>query len=361
MAFIRKQGQGVQMNEPAYPVSGGMLGSGEATGKKQSTDAGQPGGWTNIQDYLTANKSDQTNLNMAKQKSQEKIQQGASNIATQTQNLTALPTANTYDRSKINEALASDQYDILSKGLSQQEARNQLSALPTVEQEIAGYAPIEQGVANVNPQDFQSSMEFIGSLAPQSPNYSAGQQSFDTMLLQGSPEFRTSFVPTMKEQYKTSYEEPLKQAREARTTARTNALAPIEQAGQDWRSGIQGYLGEETGKIQTAAQKQQQHYTNMQNDANMDINQRIAAFTQSTGQAPSNEMITLWNKAKTDATRWLQNAQAPTQETAVNEYLAQPGDQTKMQDLIALYNTLGITPEYSQPTTGTRYNYDAFI
>ena len=110
MAFVRNKNQGIEIPKQQGSFASGMLGSDTATGKKQSTQAGTPSGWTNIQDYLGANVGDQTNINVAKQRTGEKVAKGASEVQKQASNLTALPTASSFNQESFNKALSEDKY-----------------------------------------------------------------------------------------------------------------------------------------------------------------------------------------------------------------------------------------------------------
>lgn len=359
MAFLRKQSQGVET--PEVNTGGGMLGSSEATGKKQTSQAGLPGGWTNIQDYLTANQGDNTNINVAKQKTGEQINKGASTVAEQTSNLTTLPTANTFDQNKLNTALANDDYPVF-QGVNQQALINQINQLPTAQNEISGYSPLETNMSNLKPNDFQSTMQFIGDLAPDSPSYSTGQKSFDTMLLQGNPEFRTSFVPETQAQYKSQYLTPLEQARTSREGAKKQAQSDITQAQESWKTGLQNYLTGEESKIAGRQASQQADYDRVNKDAKIDVEANKNAYRQATGQEPPASLVSAWTNAKNQASQRLAEFEGgvflkPSQSTALNEYLGRETDKTRMQDLQALYSALGLTPKYQQPASNEQYSY----
>lgn len=265
MAFIRQGNQGYQMPNQLQSSGNELLGTGTMTGKKQETTSGQPGGWTNIQDYLGANAGDQTNINLAKQRTGEKITEGANKINEQVSNLTSLPTAQGYSQDQLQNILQTDNYDMAQQGLSQSQGMNALTALPTVDQEITGYAPIEEGVANVDPNKFSSVSSFIGDLAPSSPTYSSGQKAFDAMLLQGSPEFKTTFVPAMKQQYQDMYLNPLGEARTGRQGQRDQAQQGLTQAQQDWQAGIDSWLSNMGGALNSYYNRLRQMYPNSEN------------------------------------------------------------------------------------------------
>jgi len=362
MAYLRKYSQGMEI--PGYNTGSALLGTGQQTGIAQPTDAGKPGGWTNIQDYLNANQGDNTNINTAKQQTQEKMQTGAGEVSKQQQNLSELPSAVPYSEDSLSKSLASDDYGSLSQNLSQSNAMNQYQMLPDVSQEISGYAPLEQQyntVANLEPNNFYKTMEFTGSLAPNQPNYSTGMKAFDTMLLQGSPEFRNEFIPQVKEQYQNQYLQPLEQARQDRTAQREAVLPQIEQAKQAWQQGLGDYITGQEGQIKNNLSDQQQHWSNMQNDANMDIEQRKSQYLASTGNSAPPELVNMWTNAKMQAQNFINTQLAPSSATATNQWMQQNQDQTAMQDLMALYGLLGKDATYTMPNPEDVYNYTNFV
>lgn len=257
MAYIRQAGQAVQV--PGYQTGGGMLGGSPTSSIAQPTDAGKPGGWTNIQDYLNANRGDRTNINTAKTQTAGKIQEGAKSIQEQKENVSPLPQAVQYSAEATNQALDKDDYGVFSQGLSQQPAVDQMRLIPTAEQEIYGNAPLESRVneiTNLDPTNFNKTMQFVGGLSD-APGYSTGMKAFDAMLLQGSPEFRQGFVPQVQEQYKTLYQQPLEQARQERTGQISDAQKAIEAAQSGWKEGISDWLGTEDQAIADILAQQQ--------------------------------------------------------------------------------------------------------
>lgn len=344
MAFIRQGNQGYQM--PNQLQSGGneLLGTGTMTGKKQETTSGQPGGWTNIQDYLGANSGDQTNINLAKQRTGEKITEGANKINEQVSNLTSLPTAQGYSQDQLQNILQTDNYDMAQQGLSQSQGMNALTALPTVDQEITGYAPIEEGVANVDPNKFSSVSSFIGDLAPSSPTYSSGQKAFDAMLLQGSPEFKTTFVPEIKQQYQDMYLNPLSEARTGRQGQRDQAQQGLTQAQQDWQAGIDSWLGE-----------QEQAVSDILANQNTIYNQTYDSFFGENGKGTRLSSDQPWQQDIVNQMRNEFELRRPDESTAMTAYVTNSGDDTRIADMTALYNMLGRDPKYA-PAMGRNFD-----
>jgi hypothetical protein len=360
MAFVRNKNQGIEIPKQQGSFASGMLGSDTATGKKQSTQAGTPGGWTNIQDYLGANVGDQTNINVAKQRTGEKVAKGASEVQKQASNLTALPTASSFNQESFNKALSEDKYSDIGSGINQQQSLNQLSQLPT--NEISGYAPLENEISSLNPTDFKSTMQFVGGLADSSPTYSAGQQAFDTMLLQGNEDFRSNFIPQVKQQYQQQYQQPLEQARTAREQAKKQAQQDITAGQESWKKGVQDFLTAQETEIKNRLSAQQKDYQKVQNAANIDVQKNIADYKASTGQEPPANLVRAWESAKKQATSRMAEFEGgqflkPSENTALNEYLGRQTDTTRMQDMQALYSMLGLTPKYQQPSTNEQYSY----
>jgi hypothetical protein len=249
MAYLRKYSQGMEI--PGYNTGSALLGTGQ-TGMAQPTDAGKPGGWTNIQDYLNANQGDTTNINTAKQQTQEKMQKGAGEVQKQKEGLTALPEATPYDANAYNTAYAAHDPTQIQEGFNSSYGNlSTYQNLPDVSQELPGYAPLEQQYSKIqSPNDFYKTMEFTGSLVPNQPNYTTGMQAFDTMLLQGSPEFRTSFVPQLQEQYQTQYEQPLEHLRDQRMQDRQAGQQAAQEAAQGWETNTRSNLEQERAALE---------------------------------------------------------------------------------------------------------------
>ena len=359
MAFIRQGNQGYQM--PNQMQSGGneLLGTGTMTGKKQETTSGQPGGWTNIQDYLGANTGDQTNINLAKQRTGEKITEGANKIDEQVSSLTSLPTAQGYSQDQLQNILQTDNYDMAQQGLSQSQGMNALTALPTVDQEITGYAPIEEGVANVDPNKFSSVSSFIGNLAPSSPTYSSGQKAFDAMLLQGSPEFKTTFVPTMKQQYQDMYLNPLGEARTGRQGQRDQAQQGLTQAQQDWRGGIDSWLGEQEQAVADILGNQNTQYNQVLNSVFAEEDDRSNLYRLDPEYGYSDPQVLPWRQEIIDQMRSEFELRRPDESTAMNSYVTNSGDDTRIEDLTALYNMLDRDPKYA-PAMGRDFGMENY-
>jgi len=362
MAFVRKAGQAVQT--PGYQTGGKMLGGAQTGSAQPATEAGSPGGWTNIQDYLSANQGDMTNVNTAKEQTASKIQEGAKSIQEQKATPIDLPKPTEYSAETTNKALADDDYGVFSQGLTQQNAQDQMSQLPSVQEQIYGNAPLEtriDEITNLDPSNFDKTMQFVGGLS-QDPNYSQGARAFDSMLLQGSPEFRQNFVPQTQQQYQELYKQPLQAARDERQQFQdTQGAQAISGAQQGWQTGINDWLSAENAQIAQAQQRQQDHYSQMQQSANIDVQKQIADYTAQVGSPPTPDTIRLWEKGKADAQGFLGSQVAPTEGMAFNEYTGSSEDPTKMQDILALYELMGQTPQYAQPVADETYNYQYFM
>jgi len=235
--------------------AGGILGTGGEMGggAPVKTSAGTPGGWTNIQDYLNANKGDMTNVNSLRNKATGIIGKGTEELNKQKSNLAALPTAQGYDATKLNEYLGSNDYGKI-RGATKQQLATQT---PTA-QELVGYSPLEDQVSGLKEGDFGSIEKFFGDRET-TPNYTPGMKSFDKMLLQGNPYVQKDFVPEIKGMYENQYKKPLEAARTERDTAKTAASQGMGEASESWKTGINQYLGGEKNKVnQLLAQQQQQ-------------------------------------------------------------------------------------------------------
>ena len=145
-------------------------------------------------------------------------------------------------------------------------------------------------------------MQFVGGLADSSPTYSSGQQAFDTMLLQGNEDFRSNFIPQVKQQYQQQYQQPLEQARTAREQAKKQAQQDITAGQESWKKGVQDFLTAQETEIKNRLSAQQKDYQKVQNAANIDVQKNIADYKASTGQEPPANLVRAWESAKKQAT-----------------------------------------------------------
>lgn len=234
-------------SQSGYGEQAGVLGSGAVPTGKQSTQAGSPGSFTNIQDYLggvTAPKIQ----NQIENKAQGDIKNAQQNVNQQVQGLSALPTAQQYNPESFQKNLQDNTYDQIKAGATQ--AYNPTD--PT--QEIK--TP-DNPFASVQPGSFSSLMGYFGQTQKPNTQYGQGTQKLDEMFLRGQPEYVQNFAPQKQEQFKTQVEGGVKKAQEERGAAQKATQEQVSKSAADYQKGISDYLGGVNTQAQQKLAEQQ--------------------------------------------------------------------------------------------------------
>lgn len=235
--------------------TGGMTG-GAAPGQTGGTSgaAGQPSGFTNIQDYMKANAGDTTNQNYLNTKTDEKIgeqkniltgnignaptiQQNPMPVANQPYSPSGFSLAVTHPSTpgSINSLMETNDYD---------KAR-QYGTMPTDNYNLG--QGITDPTGNLN-GTLSSVMDYMGGMKPISQSYTPGMATFDEMLLSGDKQFPSQFSEKAKGKYQTEVANPLKTAKDTRS----NQLKTATDTTNAWRTQMANYLGSEDPTKDTA-------------------------------------------------------------------------------------------------------------
>ena len=361
MAYIRK-------TEPGLSQSG-TLGQGAVTTGTGATQAGSPTSFTNIQDYLSANKGTPQIQQRIQAAGQKDIEQGKSNVQGQVAKLSQLPTGLGYDQAKFGEALGKDDYESIRQGAMQSYTPQDVSAQ---------FKNVESGLKGIQPGSFQSLSSYLGSNIRPQNQYTQGQQKFDEMLLRGQKDFTDTFAKKQQEQFKSQVTDPLEAAKQSRTEQEQQTATKLGEQSKQYQSAIDEYLKNLNSNIATTQAMQQQRE---QQEASR-INDIPGLFNQLAGANTYNNIYPIYYtpssenvKGQTEADRAatmsaintaIQNSVsrtgnvAPSFETAVSAF-----DPNRIKDYEALRGIAGqagMTGQYNPLTyTGTQYNPGQYL
>ena len=256
----------IQNQDPNKTLGGGeMTGDTEAQGganQINTSTSGTPGGFTNIQDYMGANKGDTTNQNYLNTKADEQINNAVGQMNTA---VSALSPINTQAASiqGLNDLLNQNDYT------KAREYATTPNFTPTA-QELPDIANPTSNLKGTLPDV----MSYIGEIKPQSQQYTGGMQKFDEMLLGADPTFPGQFAANKQQQYETQVEDPYGAAKAAREGQKAQAT----QNAADWKTQMQNYLGGEDKTIQGILANQQEQEKKKRNTY---MDERISESVQS--------------------------------------------------------------------------------
>lgn len=240
MPYIKDKTQG-------YGEQAGVLGSGAVPTGRQATQAGSPGSFTNIQDYLSGVTTPKIQGQL-ENKAQSDIKNAQQNVNQQVQGLSALPQAQQYNPESFQKNLQDNDYSAIRQGATQ-------SYTPTdVTKEIQ--TPTNP-FANVQPGSFSSLMQYFGQTQKPNTQYGQGAQKLDEMLLRGQPEYVQNFAPQKQEQFKSQVEGGVKKAQEERGAAQKATQEQVSKSSADYQKAISDYLGGVNQQAQDKLKEQQ--------------------------------------------------------------------------------------------------------
>lgn len=229
----------------------GVMGSGETTNMaKTSTANTGPSNFTNIQDFLSANKGTPKVQGMVEGKAKNEVTQGQNALQSAKSSLSALPTATEYSQDVLNQNLDQNNYDQIYNLANQTYTPETTNALTTDINPSSGFQGMKQG-------DFGSIMDFFGSAQPTSSTYNPAMQRQDELLLRGSKDFNKDFVPNAQNAYKTGVTDPLNQARTERADQVAQVPGQMQKANESWKGGIGSWLSGQSQQVNDILAKQQ--------------------------------------------------------------------------------------------------------
>lgn len=255
MPYIKDKVQG-------YGEQAGVLGSGAVPTGKQATQAGSPGSFTNIQDYLSGVTAPKIQ-NQIENKAQGDIRNAQANVNQQVQGLSALPTAQQYNPESFQKNLQENTYDQIKAGATQ--AYNPTD--PTKEIQTPN-----NPFTNIQPGSFSSLMNYFGQTQKPNTQYGQGAQKLDEMFLRGKPEYVQNFAPQKQEQFK-AVEGQAKKAQEERGAAQKATQEDVSKNASAYQQAINDYLSGVNTQAQQKLAEQQAQYKAVQDQLKLDPNQ----------------------------------------------------------------------------------------
>lgn len=250
--------------------SGGMLGTGSLVGgtglgeggQNAPSEAGTPGGWYNIQDFLNANKQDPAIASKIQEKGTQATQKLAGDVQGQIGGLSQIDAANPFSQSSLQDILARDNYSQAQSGLQQQFNPFKGVAGSTLEEKAKTVAGSElqapsNPFAQVQSGNFQSIMDFFGQAEKPSAQYTQGMSKMDEMLLRGQKDFVKDYPTQLQEQFTSQVVNPLDAARAEREQALLGGAKSTEEAAKSWQTGLGQYVADQQKAVNDILGQQQ--------------------------------------------------------------------------------------------------------
>lgn len=238
-----------------------MLGSGTVSNapETQQTAAGSPSGWTNIQDYLGANK--QTPVIQGQLEGQ--LQGDVKKAAEATKANMVEPTrvqSTKYNQDTLNEYLKNDQYDKLRENTTQA-YKPQTINNPSVTSEAT----------KVDPQSFQSIMSYF---EPQTQGtYTGGEKKLDELFLRGAGggQAAGNIVKEAQQQYNTDVVKPAEEWVKQQNVAEEGLSKNYTGAATSWEKALNDFLVGQNQGLDKEYNRQENLYTDLKNNPRYNV------------------------------------------------------------------------------------------
>lgn len=278
----------IMRNMPyGYGGQGGMIGGGQGVGgSAPASEAGRPGGWFNIQEFLGANVGVPKIQERLQQKGGEQLRTAAE-TAKEARTGLAEPSIQAFTQDAFNRAMGSQptgtgfsiapwspgsidvpgtptpgspDYAKLRQAVSGQYSPFQgLTGTPQEKAAIVAgqelptqtnpFARLQPGAAGL--------MDYFGQVEKPNAQYTPGMSLMDEMLLRGQKEFVKKYPEQLQEQYKAQVTDPTEAARSGREKAHLGAYQSTQTAAKAWQDAIQNYLSGMYGQSEAASQASQ--------------------------------------------------------------------------------------------------------
>jgi len=234
-------------NPYGYGSGGGMIGGGQGLGgatPASNKTSGEPGGWTNIQDFLNANTGTPKVQGKIEQKGTQQLGAAATAGETARNELSAIPSTQAFTPEAFQSALAANDYNQVQSGLDNTYTPFQgLTGDDRGAQVAAGELPTMQNpFENVQP-GAESIMNYFGQLERPSSQYTPGMSKMDEMLLRGQKDFVKNYPGQLNEQFQNQVRTPMEEGRTARANEYEAGATAAGAEGDKWKAGVNEYLG----------------------------------------------------------------------------------------------------------------------
>jgi len=242
--------------------AGGYAGEGaEVSGQQKKTAAGVPGGWYNIQEFLSANSQEPAVKARLEDKANQQLSTAQNTYNDQVKALSPIPEPQAYSRENLNQFLQGGLNENEKQSITYRLKQTYQGAEPG--QQSYELTPGEQMPSIASPYstmksgEFPSIMQWYGNLERPSAEYTPGQQKMDEMLLRGQPGFSTQFPEKYQSQFQTNVTNPLAANQQSIAGQQSEAPKKYDNTNKQWFQGISDFMGEETGKMKNKLAEQQ--------------------------------------------------------------------------------------------------------
>lgn len=365
MAYVRdpnekwQQTQGTGGSNLYSDGTGGIAGGSSGAVSSQSpgaSKAGNAAGWYNIQEFLGANKGNQSLQNQIRQTGNEHIQganQEASGLYDQ------------YNAIERPDAFQFDAKNLRPGGFTEQDAQRGL---------YQDYDPFDvEGTMNLSqssmnpyqtilPGSVESLTQFNKNAMQPNAQYSSGMQNMDNALLGNDYDFVGNYANEFKDDFKTNVIDPFNTQREGFIGQEQAIDQAFDSARNDWTGGLNTWLTGQNNAVNTTFNNMKSNHDNTIASAQADPSQFVDAETKAyvDGQKAAAEKYggTVDLPSYSDYIRQTGGEFAPNQGQAAYSAL---GGQQGVDYFNALSSIYGdATSGSATPWAGTSYSGSAY-
>jgi hypothetical protein len=235
-----KQGQMFQSQETGVAGSGGSLGGGLPS---QKTAAGKPGQWTNIQDYLNANKDNRSMQEQIRASGQQLLSEAKTKSGELQKKVSETPKYSPYAYNQQDFESATPEK--ILQGVTQDYTPVDFSEIESE------FTPIKEEFAKVQPNSFKSLVDLGLRGKPNAVStYTPTMSLLDQSLLQQDPEFVSGYAKTLADQFKAEAVDPLSKALEAGRQQQSDYDVATDLERNKFRSALSDYLAKGRGAVE---------------------------------------------------------------------------------------------------------------
>lgn len=250
MAFVRSPNEKWQKDRPGgsnlYSEGAGGVagGSGAVSNQSNNTSAGNAAGWYNIQDFLGANKGNQTMQNQIRDTGNQFVDQGKENMASEAAEYEGYERPELYDFDR--GSLESTDIGAAQRGLGQDYDPFDVEGAINLSSDVL--SPYE----NIQSGSVQSLTDFNKQGMKPNAQYTGGMQMMDNALLGSDYDFVNNYGNEFKSQFENEVINPFSEQKDNWMKAEADRDQAFDAAQANWATGIQDYLGNKQTDIAKA-------------------------------------------------------------------------------------------------------------
>ena len=240
-------------SEGGSGVAGGT--SSAVSNQQNNSKAGNAAGWYNIQDFLGANKGNQTLQNQIKNTGNQYIENA--NTEAQSQ----IDEYNSYERPEVqafdpnNLKVGGFDEQTVQKGLNQDyDPFDVKSAMGLSQSTMNPYNNIQSG-------SVQSLTDFNKQGMKPNAQYTGGMQSMDNALLGSDYDFVNNYGDQFKSDFENQALNPFNEQLDSFALSEANRDKAFEDAQSSWRGGLQNWLTGQNSAVDSTYNKLTKQYT----------------------------------------------------------------------------------------------------